>query len=85
MLLNYRFFANRFIESSLNPKSFAIFDNCNHRSVQPIIRLFHPSHIYTPVFASILETSTLRTLARSFLVATAQKQIPIIPLSLGII
>jgi hypothetical protein len=37
------FFANRFIESSLSPKSLAIIRNCNHRSVQIVIGIFHPS------------------------------------------
>jgi hypothetical protein len=43
------FFANRFIESSLSPKSLAIIRNCNHRSVQVVIRIFHPSYVYTVV------------------------------------
>ena len=42
------FFANRFIESSLSPKSLAITRNCSHRSVQVVIRTFHPSHVYIP-------------------------------------
>ena len=41
------FFANRFIESSLSPKSLVIIRNCNHRSVQVVIRIFHPSYVYT--------------------------------------
>ena len=41
-------FANRFIESSLSPNSLAITRNCSHRSVQVVIRTFHPSHVYIP-------------------------------------
>jgi hypothetical protein len=50
------FFANRFIESSLSPKSLAIIRNCSHRSVQVVIRTFHPSYVYIPSPQALLRS-----------------------------
>jgi hypothetical protein len=44
---NLWFFANRLIESSLNPKSFAISGSCSHRSMQPVMRCVYRAD-YTP-------------------------------------